>query len=211
MLSLSRTAIASVVFLCTVLRVTIATAQSRDPDELLAAYVSEWQTPNVPSSAHRDLIHALNNHGDYPPADLETLLRGLEHLALAGTSPRFRAEAALALAIPGSRRAVHPIRKTFARLGRVYRRSSDPLVRSVLIAAMGNLVDPSEAAISLERVAKQDPADFAGAQGKAVQSLLRMGEEGRVVLKRLHETGAVRDPETKLTLAYLAKNGFRRP
>ena len=211
MRSFSPAAILGIASLFAMVLCESAAAQVRPPAELLAAYVRERQTPNAPSSASRDLIHMLSNHGDYPAAHIESLLDGLEQIALSGTPPRLRAEAAFELSIPGSNNAVHSIRGTFTRLERVYRRSSDPLVRSVLVGAMGDLTDRREAAGFLERVATQEPSDFAEAPRRAVESLMRMGDLGTAVLKRLHETGAVHDQETKRTLAHLAKNRFRRP
>jgi hypothetical protein len=212
MLSFYRSSIASAVCLCAVLGVGPATAQTRrPPSELLAAYVHERQTPNAESGVSRELVHALTNYGDYPAADLESLMRGLEELAVTGNPPRLRADAAFRLSIPGSKRAVHPIPGVFARLERVYRRSTDPLTRSVLITVMRQSTERQNAAKFLERIAKQEPADFSEAQYKAIQSLRRLDEEGRVVLKRLHETKAVREPKAKLTLAILAKEGFRKP
>jgi hypothetical protein len=149
--------------------------------------------------------------GDYSASDLEAVLEGLEHIALTGTPSRLREEAAAGLAIPGSNRAVHPIRGSFPRLERVYHRSSDPVVRRILVGAMGDLVERRKPAQFLGDVALRTPPDFAEAPQAAVQSLLRMGDEGRVVLKRLHESGAVSDTKAKLVLAHLAENGFRRP
>jgi hypothetical protein len=214
MLSFCRSLIAGVAFLCCVLAVAPATAQMRSPADLLAAYVGERQTPmSKPGTtrASNELIHVLTSPTDYRAGDMESLVRGLEQLALTGSPPRLRAEAAFALSIPGSRGAAQSISGTFARLKRVYDSSSDPLVRSVLVGVMGDLTDQRQAALFLERIAKQERADFPESQRRALESLMRMDEEGCAVLKRLHESGAVRDPEAKLTLAYLAKQGSRRP
>jgi HEAT repeat protein len=216
MLSSRRFALAGVALLVAVLSVAPASAQSRhrvtrDPAELLAAYVRERQTPNAKPSASLDLTHVLTYHSDYPTADVQSLLQGLEQLALTATPPRLRAEAAFRLSIPGSHRTSRPLPGMFARLERVYRASSDPLVRSVVVDAMGDLADRREAVAFLEQVAAQHPPAFAGAAGRAMASLLTMGDEGRAGLKRLHETGAVRDPEAKGDLATLAKHGYRVP
>jgi hypothetical protein len=208
MLLSSRGTITSVAFLCTTLVSSSVVAQTRDPGKLVAAYVREHQSDQGRSAAFYHLVRILTHHADYPPADLEKLLGGLEQVALTGEPQRLRAEAALALAIPGKRGSVHPI-GTFPRLERVYRRSTDPLVRSALVGAMGDLAERREAALFLERIAKQEPADFSDSQKRALTSLLKLDDEGRTVLKRLHETNAVRNPEAKLTLAYLAKKGYR--
>jgi hypothetical protein len=207
--SFYRSCIAGAVCLCAVLNVGPATAQTRrGPSELLAAYVHERETPDAEANASRELVHALTNYGDYPAADLESLMRGLEKLAVTGNSPRLRADAAFRLSIPGSKRAVHPIPGVFARLERVYRRSKDPLTRSVLITVMAESTERQNAAKFLERIAKQEPADFSEAQYKAIQSLRRLDEEGRAALKRLHEAAVIQEPKAKLTLAILAKDGF---
>lgn len=208
MLSSSCGTITSLVFLCTVLFSGSVTAQARDPAELVSAYVREHQSHQPHSGAFRDLVHILTHHNDYPAASLEKLLTGLEQVALTGEPQRLRAEAALALAIPGKRRGAHPI-GTFPRLQRVYHRSTDPLVRSVVVRAIGDLADTRAAASFLERIAKQESADFPHAQKRAVLSLLKLDDQGRAVLKRLHETNAVRNPEAKLTLTYLAKQDYR--
>jgi hypothetical protein len=208
MLSFYRSSIAGALCLHAVLSIAPVTAQTRRPSELLADYVREHETSNAPSGASRELIHALTYPGDYPAADLESLMRGLEELAVTGSTPRLRAQAAFSLALPGSKHAVHAVPGTFVRLERVYRRSTDPVTRSLLIDVMGDLTEQREAAAFLERLAKQERADFAEAQYKAIQSLRRLDEEGRAVLKKLHDTGAVTEAKAKLTLAALAKEGF---
>jgi hypothetical protein len=208
MLSSSSRTITSLVSLCTLLVSGSVTAQTRDPDGLVAAYVREYQSQRAHSAAYRDLVQVLTHHSDYPVADLEKLLQGLEQVVVTGEPQRLRAEAALALAIPGKRGSVRPI-DTFPRLERVYRRSTDPLVRSVLVRAMGDLAETPQAALFLERIAKQETADFPEAQKRALVSLLKMDDEGRTVLKRLHEANAVRDPTGKQMLADLAKQGYR--
>ena len=208
--SFYRTSIAGAVCLCAVLSVGRATAQMRrPPSEVLAAYVREGQTPNGESNASHEFAQALTYPGNYPAADLEALMRGLEELAVTGP-PRLRADAAIRLSMPGSRRVVRPISGVFARLERVYRRSTDPLTRRVLITVMAESTERQNAAKFLERIAKQEPAHFLEAQYKAIQSLCRLGEEGRAVLKRLHETQVVREPKAKQTLAILAKDGFSK-
>jgi hypothetical protein len=67
-----------------------------------------------------------------------------------------------------------------------------------------------QAALFLERVAKQDRADFPDSQQRTLTSLLRLDDEGRTVLRRLHETNAVPNPQAKLTLEQLAKQGYHQ-
>jgi hypothetical protein len=215
MLSFSRSPIPGVAFLCAALTTAPAAAQTRyhvtrPPDELFAAYVRERQALNNQTNATVDLAHVLTHSTEYSPADVEWLLRELEQFALTGQPQWLRAEAVGQLALPGSNRAVRPTTGTFARLDRVYRRSSDPLVKTVVVSAMGTLTEEPRAISFLERVATHESGTFPSA-GKALASLLVMGDEGRAVLKRLHDTGAVRDPKARKDLATLAKNGYRVP
>jgi hypothetical protein len=83
----------------------------------------------------------------------------------------------------------------------------------MVVVAMADLVERQKAFGFLERIAVQGPenSDFPGAARRALGTLVAMGDEGRVVLKRLYDSGAVRDPEAKMELATLAKQGFRLP
>ena len=203
-----RATVAGVVFLCALLLSSAAWAQVRDPDELVAAYVREYQANKGHSSAFQDLVQVLTHHTDYPASDLKKLLDALERVALTAEPQRLRAEATVALSIPGKRQAANPV-TTFPRLQRVYRGSTDPVVRSVVVQALGDLAERRDGALFLESIAKQERADFPDAQKQALTSLMDMDEEGRSVLKRLHDTNAVRDPEAKQTLVFLAKQGYR--
>jgi hypothetical protein len=184
---------------------------TRAPAELLAAYVRERQSLDAKPSASLDISHVLTHYTEYPRADVESLLRGLEELALTGEPPRLRAEAAVRLSVPGSSRRSYPLPGTFARLERVYRGTKDPLVRSVVVSAMSDLAEQREAVAFLERLATKQEGDFAGVAGRAMASLLMLGDEGRATLRRMHESGAVHDQEAKADLAILAKNGYRLP
>jgi hypothetical protein len=216
MLSFSRPPIAGAVFLFAMFGVAPATAQTRyhvtrDPAELFAAFVRERQALDDRTHASLELTHVLTYHTDYPPADVETLLRELENFALTGTPQWLRGETVLRLSLIGSSRVPRPTAGIFVRLDRVYRGTSDATVRSAVVKAMGGLTERRQAAGFLERIAKQEPADFAESQRRALESLMRLGTEGQTSLKRLHDTDAVRDPKAKVALKQLAKEGYRRP
>ncbi len=168
----------------------------------------EYQIPRSGSSAFHDLIVSLGHPGDYADADIESLQAGLEHLALTGQPQRLRAESVQLLALPGSNRVAHPVSQTYSRLIRIYQRSQDPLVRMMVINAMGDLSAQSRAAAFLEGVAARDPLRYVTEPDAAIESLLRIGEEGAAVLKRLHETGAVQHPEARYRLAALDRLGY---
>ena len=184
----------------------------RRPAELLAGYVKESGASGLPNGAGSEIVRILVNTAAYPPADVLELLGGLEQLAIGGSPPRLRAEAAAYIGLSGSHRSTAPRPGTVARLVRVYRRSDDPLVRSLTISAMGEQVLDRSVAISfLEETAAQRNGDSSWEAGKALTSLALMGPDGADALRRLHAAQAVRDPEARVILETMASNGFRIP
>lgn len=183
----------------------------RSPEQLLAAFARRQGPRNEQDAASRDVTHVLSHPQDYPPADLEAFLLGLERLAVDAETSRLRGEAAFAVSLPGSRRKPHPVKGTVARLERIYRRSDDDYVQAMVVAGMADVAERREALEFLEPIAVQDPqqADFPGAASRALNSMWAMEEDGRAVLERLHVTGSVRDPKARHELAVLAGRGFR--
>lgn len=181
---------------------------TRTPSELLAAYVRDKQTPGAFSSATVDITYILMDRADYPAANREAFLQGLENLALTASSPDLRGEAAFSFALAGSRRSTRPLPGMYARLERLYDRS--PATRGAIVAAMAELADSEPALAFLERIAVQDPtkADFPGSASDAIAALGARGQAGRAVLQRLHETDAVRDPQAKYLLSQRASHGY---
>jgi hypothetical protein len=180
---------------------------SSTPAQLLAAFVRAHET-SEPNAGY-DLTRVLGDHTNYPAGDVESLLRGLEQLALKGASSRLRAEAALNVALPGSRRSARPIPGILGRLQGIYHSSSDRLVRSVIVAAMAEQAERPQALAFLERLAVQERGDFPGSASQALGTLVAMDEEGRTVLRRLHKTGSVRDPKARSELTVMASRGYR--
>jgi hypothetical protein len=183
---------------------------TRTPAELVAAFEGDFQA-GTPSAARGDVAHVLAHPDDYAPADLDRFLQGLEQLAMTGSSSRLRASAAISLSLPGSRRQPHPVRVTFARLKRIYLDLGDPLVRAVAVGAMADVVERQEALVFLEQLATKGPGDpdFPHSVRWALRTLPAMNAEGRVVLKRLHESHAVRDQEARHGLSVLAGRGYQ--
>jgi hypothetical protein len=178
---------------------------------LFAAYKQERAALNNENNASLELTHVLSHPTEYPMAYVESLLRQLEQFTLTGSPEWLRNEAVLGLALPSSKRVAHPIPSSFARLERIYRRSPDPVVKRTVINAMGSSSESQRACAFLEQIATQDSADYPDAPVTAITSLLIQGDEGKIVLKRLHENGKVRDREARRSLAILAKSEFRLP
>jgi hypothetical protein len=186
----------------------------RAPNELLAAFEREYQTSKGPTSPiGRDIAQVVSHPETYAASNLAVFVRGLEQIALKGSSSRIRASAVMNLALLGSRRKSHPVNGTVDRLRQIYQQTKDPSVRSMVVVGMADVANRAEAVRFLELIAVQngEKSDFPGAPSRALGSLVAMDDEGRAALQRLHHTGAVRDPEARMELATLAKQGFRVP
>lgn len=183
----------------------------RPPAELFAAFVRERASLNDETGADLEITHVLLYNREYPPEHVEYFLKKLEQFALTGSPQWLRGECVYKLTTPGSKRGVYPIPGTFVRLERIYGRSDDPLVKMAVVGSMGTLIETQEASAFLERIATKDSQDFPDASGHALTSLYIMGDVGLAVLRRLHDTGAVRNPKARRQLFYLAKLGYRLP
>jgi hypothetical protein len=187
-----------------------ATAQvRRSPSELLADLAGGRN--ERASAAGLAITHVLAHRTQYAAGDVDALLQGLERLAITGSEPQVRAEAAARLAIPGARSDAHPLLGTLARLQRVYAASRDPLVRGVIVGTFGDLAERREAIRFAEDIASRSPEDFTDAASRVIASLLMMGDEGRASLARLNESKSVKDPEAAHSLVLLARTGYRAP
>ena len=82
---------------------------SRPPGELVAAYAREARSPTGDVTASRDVTHIMTHHTEYTAAEVNTVLQGLEDVALSSAPARSRAKAALLLATPGSTKAAKPL------------------------------------------------------------------------------------------------------
>lgn len=113
-----------------------------------------------------------------------------------------------------------------ARLVRIYHRSDEQRVRTLIVDLMGIQAETAKAAAFLAQVAKEPPlppaAPESGAartgddrygpvQRLAVLRLLDLGPDGQKALRALHTEGSVRESRAQATLADLARHGFRRP
>lgn len=132
----------------------------------------------------------------YPRARVDSVIEGLERLALRSKSGMVRSEAAATLTMAGA--ANSPIPGVFERTLGVYHRSSDNLARGMIISFMYHQRDRARAISFLKSVAAQDSAhaDYPEAPFRAAQTLSEMGPDGRSALAKLHRTGALRDSRT---------------
>jgi hypothetical protein len=182
------------------------------PERLLADFAVEEQgRSRGPATAGPDIVHVLNNSDKFPAQTVNAILTGLERLALSSPDARVRAGAAAAFTIAGSRRNPRPIPGIAQRMLRMYDRSQDQAVRRVLVSFMGRSAEPQVVIPFVRTLAMQEPhaADFPGAAGHALATLVAMEQGGRPVLQDLHARGLVRDPGARFELNELAKRDFR--
>lgn len=185
------------------------------PAQLLTDYTAEVHSRIAGNpwlhKASGDITHVLTRRDQYPARMVSELLSGLERLALESGHPRVRTEAAAISGTAGSRNAPNPMPGTVARLIRLYQRSQDPSVRRLIVFAMPHAAERAAAVAFVRFVALQDPEnqDFPGAIGLALGTLETMDEEGRTVLRELHEKQLVKDPLARWDLENLAKRGYR--
>jgi hypothetical protein len=153
----------------------------------------------------------LAHPSQYPRTRVDSLLAGLESFAGGAANPHLRHLAAGALGAAGS--GTHPsvVPGTAARMIRVYRRASDPIVRGVLVAALGRAAERGAAVAFLSSLAARAPADeeYMGAAHDAVAALLQAGSEGQAALRDIHQRRLARNPRIREELALLAAHGYR--
>ena len=182
------------------------------PERLLADFAVEEQDRSPrPRTAGPDIIHVLNNRDKFPAQTVGAILAGLERLALSSPDARVRTGAAAAFTTAGSRRNPRPVPGIAQRMLRMYERSQDQAVRRVLVSFMARSAEPQVVIPFVRSLAIQEPhaADFPGAAGHALATLIAMGEGGRSALQDLHARGLVRDPRARFELDELAKRDFR--
>ncbi len=133
----------------------------------------------------------------FAPATIDSVLAGLEILALDGRSPRTRQAAASSLAQAGSAR--HHRTDITGRAISVYRRSRDPLVKRTILSFMLFQLDRPSALGFLREisVAPANHQDFEEASFVAVSTISAMGPEGQTLLEELRRKNLVTDPTAR--------------
>jgi hypothetical protein len=180
------------------------------PHQLIAAFVRDYEGDGpLPSTAGMDLSAILLDRADYPGGSLNSVIEGLQEVALSQRSPRLRAVAIMYLASSGSRDALHPRPGTVARLERIYRQSNNALVRASVVTGLARSAEHHEALAFLEDVAARESQDFPGAPQAALTAIASHADEGTGLLRRLHQAKAVHDPQARLWLDQVATTGYR--
>lgn len=147
----------------------------------------------------------------FPKAAVDSVLTGLERIALTADNANARIAAATSLSALGDPRFKKAIPGSLIRSLRVYRQSRDPLVRSLILPRLAFYEDRPQVIAFLKNVAMQSPSeeDFPDAPAHAVGALTDMTEDGQAALKWLYESKRVRNVQAAASLHYLSKRGFR--
>lgn len=175
------------------------------------AHAQPVSKPNVkPKGAHEVLAifekRAKSGEGDapdqvlypkqYPRVRVDSVIDGLERLALTAESEDVARSAAAAVASAGAtKRGMSGI---LDRTLRIYKHSSSLRVRATIVHFMRDQGDRDRAIAFLRSVAAQDSEqqDFDGAPFLAAMALSEMGVEGRSVLSELRQKRLLRDERT---------------
>jgi hypothetical protein len=135
-------------------------------------------------------------------AKVDSVLDGLEQLALTSTSELVRMRAAGNLAMAGA--SERPVPGALQRTTRVYQSSNDPRVRRQILGLMVFQKDRNGAIDVLKAVVIQarGEEDFPEAQSWAASALHWMGKEAAAALVELRDKGAIEDPVARGMVDY---------
>lgn len=166
------------------------TAKEKGADEVLSVFQKRAKSGEASAPAQ------ITYPDRYPRARVDSVINGLETLALTAESQDVRTQAAAALGLGAS--AQRGLAGMFDRELRVYRNSTSGLVRGVILHFMSDQTERERAILFLRSIATQGPEhqDFDGAPLIAATKLSEMGAEGRGVLADLHEKQLLRDGRT---------------
>jgi len=157
-----------------------------DAREVVARFEKRAQTGNA------GVPEVLRHPENFPGPTVDSIVDGLENLALRAQPEFARRDAIIALALAGSNKK--PISGIFERVMRVYQRSDSHLVRVMIIGYIAEGQDRARGIEFLKSTATSPPPPgFDMAPVLAAQQLSYMGAEGRAILSELNANGAIKD------------------
>jgi hypothetical protein len=155
------------------------------------------------------VLYILRSPDAVPAAKQDSVADGLERMALRADVPEGGRLAAVSyLAMAGAASVEKPLRRTAARLGRIYRASGDHGLRTSVLMLSWTISDRAGIVPLLREVATT-PVDTSHPIGLdddsdpaviAVGALSKMGVTGRSVLAELLRNGSVRSPRAQAQL-----------
>jgi hypothetical protein len=150
----------------------------------------------------------------------DSLVDGLERLALTSHNANVRSEAVALIAFAGTGgRTAPPLPGIIPRLARIYPAWPGDIVQLHIRNSMPEQAERRAAAAFLRTLAiAPDPGNggmgphgyFAvgDPRAEALSRLAEMGAEGRAVLQAIHRSGEARSPQARAILARMAQRGF---
>ena len=192
-------------------------ARSWAVDSVLFRFESEVRG-HVMRSYGSEIVFRILELPDSYLARKDSLLDGLQHLALTNEDEDVRRRAAGWIAFAGeSGRRSPPVAGVFLRLVRIYR-ASDASVRLTVRNRLPLQADRKAAAAFLRSLAAEPDTTtrfgpegyfaFGDPRAEALARLAEMGEEGRAVLQAMHRSGEARSPQARIILDDMARRGF---
>ncbi len=154
--------------------------------------------------------YAVRNPARVPPARLDSLLAGLERIAVTSEGRRARVRAVMQLSRMEDSAG-------FERMMRVYRdASAHPDVRDMVVSTMHKPklrrhMDAWVALLAGLVTAPAEVEEFPNSRFEAMKFLLALGAPGQEALIRIHRRNLARDPEVRATLAEWIRLEFRVP
>lgn len=187
-------------------------------DSVLARFETDIRT-HVVQSVASEAVYDILDLSNSPPARKDSLIDGLERLALTSSFRNVRHIATARIAVAGQvGRPVAPRAGLLSRLQRIYWGNTAWLVRSTILDSMPLQAERRAAAAFLRSVAAEpDTSSAMGPHGyfshgdlrtHALARLAEMGEEGRAVLQAMHRSREARSPQARLVLDDMARRGF---
>jgi len=145
-----------------------------------------------------DAYRALTGSAQYHR--IGELLDSLEAQALNNAPPRLRRTAVWMISSAGSSPSSPAAHGAFARLARVFARSSNIEVKRVSLTGMTRLVERDKVLSFLDSLARMETNSVAD-RWLPEYAVMKLGEVrpgGEAVLRRLHAENAVKDPRARL-------------
>lgn len=186
-------------------------------DTLLVRFEREVRVNDPRSFASQFIGAALDLPAPYTSRQ-DSLLHGLERLALTSDNANVRQLATIKIATAGDIGRTPARTGVLPRLLRIYRTDRSWIVRALIRDQLPRQAERRAAAAFLRSVAAEpDSSAGMGPHGyfshgdpriEALARLAEMGEEGRAVLQAMHRSGEARSPQARITLDGMARRGF---
>lgn len=195
----ARTIAISVTVLCGIFAPT--TSDSQVDERMQPSVQSARQTLLVFERGARtgsaSLALMMRHPEKYPQPRLDSIIEGLESLALKSKSSEVRIAAANSLSAAGT--VSNPNTTIIARQIKVFTLSQDELARRIILGRMSMQTDRVSAISFLKAIASKEAAhqDYEGASLEAVSTLSYMGSIGRTALSDLRARRLVKESSAK--------------